>query len=185
MRPLLLIAAPSMQDPFFEKAVVLVWHHDEDGAIGVIVNRPLVGGTTDVQLTIGEVLVLDEGVPEGPLAHQVVNWGGPVETDSGTLVTTVPIDDEEGWRLDAGVNISRSQDVLVRALSAEAKSRLCLGYAGWGPGQLDREIADGSWLFTEPLPDLVFHENADACWERAILTLGIAPEWLLMSPAEA
>lgn len=191
MKPSLLIASPSLTDPFFERSVVLVWHHDEEGALGVVVNRPLAEAAErgvmprSAGITIEDVLVVDDDIDLGEVGKRPVNWGGPVDTDSGTMLTLANITDEEGWRLETGVNITRSQDALVRVLAEDAPIRLCLGYAGWGPGQLDREIAEGSWLFTDPEPALVFNENAEACWKQAIQTLGIQPEWVLMSPIEA
>ncbi|MCA9570351.1 MAG: YqgE/AlgH family protein [Myxococcales bacterium] len=191
MEPQLLIASPQMKDPFFERTVVLVWHHDEDGAIGVVVNRPLSEASAlgvmpeGVGISIGDVLVVEEGQELGEYASHPVNWGGPVDTDSGTLITTAPIEDGEGWVLPTGLAITRSHDALLRVVRDGASLRLCLGYAGWGPGQLDREIAEGSWLFTEARPDLVFGGEAADCWERAIATLGLTPEWVLMSPADA
>ncbi len=180
-----------MKDPFFERTVVLVWHHDEEGAVGVVVNRPLREASAlgvmprGIGSSIGEVLLVGEGQDLGPYADHEVNWGGPVDTDSGTLITTAPIDASEGWTLPSGVSITRSLDALLRIVHSGAPVRLCLGYAGWGPGQLDREIATGSWLFTEAKPELVFDGNSDSCWEKAIGTLGLRPEWVLMSPIEA
>lgn len=191
MQPALLIASPQMKDPFFEKTVVLVWHHDEDGAIGVVINRPLADAAErgvmprSDSARLGDVLILEEDIDLGDYAEQAVNWGGPVDTDSGTLLTTAEVLSEEGWTLETGVGITRSHDALLRLVEEQAPVRLCLGYAGWGPGQLDREIADGSWLYTEPTPDLIFQAEAQACWDNAIQTLGIRPEWVMMSPVEA
>lgn len=191
MEPSLLIASPQLKDPFFERTVVLVWHHDEDGAIGVVVNRTLAEASergvmpADTPESIGEVLVLEEGQELGPYGEHPVNWGGPVDTDSGTMITTSPIEALEGWLLSTGLSITRSHDALLRVIGEGGQIRLCLGYAGWGPGQLDQEIAEGSWLFTDPKPELVFSSDPDSTWEQAIATLGLRPEWVLMSPIEA
>lgn len=191
MEPSLLIASPQMKDPFFERAIVLVWHHDEEGAIGVIVNRTLAEaaqrGLMPVETpgSIGDVLVLEEDQDLGAYADHPVNWGGPVDMDSGTLITTSPIEDLEGWSLPNGLSITRSHDALLRVIATGGTMRLCLGYAGWGPGQLDQEIADGSWLYTDAKPELVFTDRPEDAYDEAFATLGLSPEWVLMSPIEA
>mgnify|MGYP002839300143 CR=1 FL=1 len=189
--PKLLIASPEMADPFFEKTVVLVWHYDEEGAIGVIVNRPLSeararGIMPDAKaINLPDVLVMDDEVDMAPYAENEVAWGGPVDLESGTIVALGEIEEHEGWKLPDGVAVTRSQDALVRLIADRAKLRLCLGYAGWGPGQLDQEIADGGWLFTDVDPRLLFEVQPEECWEAAIASLGIQSSWISMKPIEA
>ncbi|TVQ91976.1 MAG: YqgE/AlgH family protein [Deltaproteobacteria bacterium] len=164
-----------MRDTFFEETVILLWHHDEDGAIGIVVNRPL-------EHPLSEVL-------EGPPVHDYpgawVAWGGPVERSSGTAVLRGEVDDEEGWTLPCRVGITRSEDRLRRAIEEQTELLLCLGYAGWGPGQLDREIEDGSWLYTDVSDQLVFDTPSDKVYERALWTLGLTPSTVLMDPGDA
>lgn len=174
MNPCLLIASPQMRDPFFERTVVLVWHHDADGAIGVVVNRVLDHVLPDV-IDLADV----------DLSHYSDNrvaWGGPVETSSGTVLTRGQIADQEGWSLQCGVAVTRSQDALTRLIESREDLMLCLGYAGWGPGQLDQEIADGGWLFTDAKQDIIFSGEADDRYERALETLGLTPHSLWMKP---
>jgi putative transcriptional regulator len=172
MTATLLIAAPQMRDPFFERTVVLVWHHDGDGAIGVVVNRPL-------QHKLGDVLDLDnEDLSFYRDTH--VAWGGPVENGSGTVVAASSLDDDDGWNLPGGLAVTRSQEVLVKLIRRQGPLLLCLGYAGWGAGQLDKEIKEGGWLFTEPSRDLLFHALAEERYDRALATLGLtaATAWM-------
>lgn len=176
MKPTFLIASPQMGDPLFERTVVLLWHHDEDGAIGVVINRPL-------EHTLPNVLELPERVDLSTYTHTHVGWGGPVENGSGTVVTTVPVPDDEGWNVQ-GIGVSRSMDVLVSLLERREPVLLCLGYAGWGPGQLDQEIVQGGWILTEPDPALIFETPADERYERALATLGLRPEHLWMQPID-
>lgn len=174
--PMLLIASPQMRDPFFEGTVVLLWHHDEEGAIGVVVNRP-------VEHRLSEVLVIDEGMSPVPAGDESpVLWGGPVETSMGTVVTLGHIAEDEGWMLTCGIGVTRSQEALTRLLSQGAPLMLCLGYAGWGPGQLDNEIQAGGWLWTDIDPELVFQSEPEQRYERALASLGLTPNTVWMQP---
>ena len=171
----LLIASPQMKDPFFERTVVLVWHHDEQGAIGVVINRSLPHQLSDV-------LMLQEAADFAPHPDTHVSWGGPVETTSGTVIIRDPVEGPDGWNVAQGISITRSEDVLFRLIREHKQLILCLGYAGWGPGQLDAEVAAGGWLFTDATPDLIFDAPADECYDRALSTLGLTPEMVWMQP---
>lgn len=171
----LLIASPQMKDPFFERTIVLVWHHDANGAIGVVVNRAL-------PHKIPEVLMI-QGLEKMALhPNSRVSWGGPVESGSGTAISRGSVADSEGWQIGGDIAITRSEEVLSRMLSEEKQVILCLGYAGWGPGQLDAEIQAGGWLFTDATSDLVFDINTDDGYEKALQTLGLTPETIWMQP---
>ena len=174
--PVLLIASPGMRDATFERTVVLLWHHDDEGAIGVVVNRP-------VEHKLADVLILDEGmepVPEDDASQ--VRWGGPVDTGMGTVVTLGNVQEDEGWMLNCGIGVTRSQEALGRLLKERAPLLLCLGYAGWGPGQLDREIEAGGWLFTDVDPELVFREPSESVYDKALASLGLTPGTVWMNP---
>ncbi|MCB9663385.1 MAG: YqgE/AlgH family protein [Alphaproteobacteria bacterium] len=174
MKPALLIASPQLKDPHFARAVVLLWHHDEEGAIGVVVNRPL-------DRTLPDVLELPGDIDLSWYADTHVTWGGPVEMGSGTVVTPQAVPDDEGWNVD-GIGVSRSMDVLVSLLEAREPLLLCLGYAGWGPGQLDDELQAGGWLWTDLDPKLVFETPHDQKYDRALATLGLTAAMVWMSP---
>jgi putative transcriptional regulator len=175
MQPCLLIASPQMNDPFFENAVVLLWHHDEDGAIGIVLNRPL-------EHPVSEVL---EGPPVEDYPGATVCWGGPVERGSGTAVVRGEVTQDEGWALTENLGVTRSEDRLRRAIEARTELLLCLGYAGWGAGQLEQEIQDGSWLYTDVSEDLIFDTSSGDLYDRALQTLGLTPSTILMQPIEA
>lgn len=175
MQPTLLIASPQMQDPYFERTLVLVWHYDEDGAIGVVINRTL-------QHSLPDVLELDSDIDLSPYDDVPVAWGGPVESGSGTVVTLAAIKDDEGWNLPNGIGITRSQDALMRLLEEREPIILCLGYAGWGAGQLDKEIELGGWLWTDCDADIVFGVPAEERYDRALATLGLDANAVWMPP---
>lgn len=179
-----------MRDPFFERTLVLVWHHDEDGAIGVVVNRPLSDASErglmprSASNRLVDVLVMDDGVDLSSYEDDEVVWGGPVETDSGTIITGGSLDDDEGWVLPGGIAVTRSHEALIRLVGERASLMLCLGYAGWGPGQLDREITEGGWLFTDPDASLLFRVPPEERWDKAIETLGITRHDVWMQPVD-
>jgi putative transcriptional regulator len=177
VKPSLLIASPQMHDPFFERTVVLLWHHDEGGAIGVVVNKPL-------EQTIEEVLPAPEGVDLAPYRNTPVGWGGPVETGSGTVVSRERMSTEEGWNVDGGLGITRSLDTLLRLIRRQEPILLCLGYAGWGPGQLDHEIQAGGWLWTDCDASLVFEVPAEERYDKALATLGLTRTTVWMQPID-
>jgi putative transcriptional regulator len=178
VKPSLLIASPQLKDPFFERTVVLLWHHDEQGAIGVVINRML-------EHTMSDVLAMPEPVDLSDYEDNAVGWGGPVETTSGTVITRAKLRKDEGWKVAKDIGVTRSQEALVRLVREGADLLLCLGYAGWGPGQLDNEIAQGGWLWTEPSAELVFDAPVDARYDRALATLGLTPTTVWMKPIDA
>ena len=177
LEPTLLIASPQMTDPVFGGTLVLLWHHDEDGAIGVVINRP-------IEQPFSEVLALDE-VELGDYPNGHVSWGGPVNLDTGTIITSTPIEGDEHWAVGNGLFVTRSQEALVVLLEQQAALLLCLGYAGWGPGQLDREIEEGGWLFADVDPKIVLDTNREQIYERALASLGLTPTTVWMQPIDA
>ncbi len=176
LSPGLLIASPQMRDPFFERTVVLLWTHDEArGAMGVVINRFL-------EHLLPDVLDLGEEVDLTDYGETRVAWGGPVEENTGTVLTPRGLPEtHDGWAFP-GIGVSRSPADLVELLQARAPITLCLGYAGWGPGQLDHEIEQGGWLFTDCDPDIVFSTPPEARYDRALASLGLTPTTVWMQP---
>lgn len=177
--PTLLIASPQMRDPFFERTVVLVWHHSADeGAMGVVVNRAL-------EHTLPEVLDLDSELDLSTYAETPVVWGGPVEESSGTVLTPDGLPDaDDGWVLPGGIGVTRSPQALEQILEEGRPLVLCLGYAGWGPGQLDREIEQGGWLFTDCDAEIVFRTPPEERYDVALASLGLTSSTVWMQPID-
>lgn len=177
--PTLLIASPQMRDPFFEGTVVLVWHHSVDeGAMGVVVNRAL-------EHKLSEVLDLEEEVDLSPYETTPVVWGGPMEESTGIVLTPDGLPDaDEGWVLPSGIGVTRSPMALRKLLEERRPLVLCLGYAGWAPGQLDREIEQGGWLFTDCDVDLVFRTPPEERYDKALATLGLTSSMVWMQPID-
>lgn len=183
MPALLLIAAPSLSDTYFHRSVVLVWHHDEDGAMGVVVNRAVDHAVDDL-LDLGESSGLSANL--STYSGQKALWGGPVESTSGTVICREPVEDEEGWTIASDLGVTRSQEILMTLIADLKPLLLCLGYAGWGPGQLDQELAEGAWLWTDCDASLLFDTPVDERYDRALASLGLAAADIgVGAPAEA
>jgi putative transcriptional regulator len=179
LAPTLLLAMPQLRDPNFNKTVVLLCEHGSEGAIGFVVNRP-------TEVRAAEAVVL-----EPPVAGDsgLTLWtGGPVEPQRGFLLLGTDPGEGDSERISDGFHLTASVDVLRRLLEAPAgdadqhRCRLLLGYAGWGPGQLDAELAASAWLTAPPDPELVFATPPEDMWERAIRNLGVDPMALQLGP---
>jgi putative transcriptional regulator len=177
LAPVFLLAMPQMTDPNFQRAVVLLCRHNDEGAFGLIVNRPL--------LTTGTVTVnLD---PPVSTDRELQLWiGGPVDPErSWILVGREPDESEElsGMRIADRLYLSASPDLLLRLLqpSPPPMARLIVGYAGWGPGQLEAELEQSAWLMSDVDRDLIFNTPPEKLWEKAIRRLGADPSALQMS----
>jgi putative transcriptional regulator len=180
LEPRLLIASPQMRDPFFARTVVLLWHHDDDGAIGVVVNRLMEHQLLEVINVESKQGNLDLSKYQGVM----IGWGGPMESASGTVVTRGELLEEEGWILDGDIKVTRSQDALLRLMKEGAEIHLVLGYAGWGPGQLDKEISSGGWLWTDCDATIIFEHAVEARYDVALASLGLTETSVWMQPID-
>ena len=176
--PYLLLAAPILSDPNFEKTVVLMGHHSEEGAVGWIVNRLVEGGAKallpeEVSATIH---------PQTPL-----RIGGPVATPGLIVVHRDAIEGIESIEMAPGLVVSATPAVLPRVFAAApgggpVGGLLVFGYSGWGPGQLEHEMEEGSWLVLPYDPSFAFASDVADLWERALAELGVRPERVSTPP---
>jgi putative transcriptional regulator len=172
----LLVAMPQLQDPNFRRAVVLLVEHDENGTFGLVLNRP-----TDISVaSLCSSLDVDwAGEP-----NLEIQWGGPVQPNTGWVVFNENLalsGDEEGVaQLDDGVFFAGSLDVL-KAIARTPPSDVIffLGYAGWGPGQLENELATGAWLVAPMSVETVFDVDHDDMWLHVVRGLGVDPATLV------
>ena len=175
-----LIAMPGMGDTRFDRSVIYMLAHDNDGAMGFTVNRPTDG------LTLGEIASnLPASVSETGLRHLPVFVGGPVQPESGFVLHSVePTGDDLN---QPQVAVTQSLDILVQAANGKGPEymRLGLGYAGWGPGQLENEIQENAWLIIEADVKDVFDANVEGLYKRLIGKLGIDLAMLSQSGGEA
>ena len=170
----LLIAMPGMQDPRFEHSVIFVCAHNGNGAMGLIVNKPF-----DAITFFG--LLEQLGVSKKGGNNSIdVQLGGPVDASRGFVLHSQDYICEGSMVVDDDVALTATLDIL-RAIADGHGPRRCLlalGYAGWGPGQLDTEILNNGWLNVQSDEDLVFGEDLDFKWAQAMSKIGIDPRML-------
>ncbi len=167
----LLIAMPAMQDPRFAQSVIYVCAHTADGAMGLVINRPLARPSFDELLRQLEIAPV-------PPARRIRLWaGGPVDGGRGFVLHTADWTGEGSLRVNEALALTASLDVL-KAIAEGGGPReglLALGYAGWGPGQLDVEMQQNAWLSVPADEALVFAAEHDSKWRRALACLHIDP----------
>lgn len=165
----LLIAMPAMADPRFSQSLIYLCAHTPEGAMGLVVNRPVVKPTF-------EELLKQLNVAPHPPARQVRLYaGGPVENARGFVLHTGDWTGEGSLRVNEDLALTASLDVL-QVIAGGGGPRACilaLGYAGWGPGQLDREIQENAWLSGPADETLLFDADHDTKWRRAFARLNV------------
>ena len=176
--PGFLVAAPSLTCPFFNHAVVLLIDHGAEGSFGIVVNKTAQVRFRDV---LGDLRVpIDEPNPPDLPVHV----GGPVSPDTGWLVFDAEeMEPPEGQalRIGSSLGLTSSLEVLERIARGKGPSRviMSLGYSGWGPGQLESEMKEGSWIPTDLDASIVFEVPLEERWEQALKAAGIEPAWLM------
>lgn len=186
----LLIAMPNMTDPRFEKSVVFLVSHDEKHAMGVVVNKPL------VEIELGDLLEQLSIDPREGAGGESVFYGGPVQTDRGLVIHSLDYRSPQTIAIEPHFGVTASRDVLVdiggrdRRMEPPERYLLAIGHAGWGPGQLESEIAVNAWCHSEASPDLVFGGEGADLWRRALESLGVttamfSAEWSNARPNDA
>lgn len=169
---MLLLAMPLMGDPRFERAVILLCAYSEKGAMGLIVNKT----SSDVRMS--DVLDQLEITPSEKAASMPVHFGGPVETGRGFVLHS---DDYESslhtLRVPGGFGMTATLDILEDLAQDRGPQRalMLLGYAGWGPGQLENEIAQNGWLTADATAKLIFETPTKKKWSKVLESLGVDP----------
>ena len=175
-----LVAAPSMPDERFQKSVVYLCKHDDDGALGIIVNNKV------EDLPLAQVYKqLGIEVPNAS-AERPVLFGGPVETSRGLVLHSADYRREETLIIDGEMALTASLEILKDMAGGKGPQHawLALGHSGWAPGQLDREMQDNAWLVVDGDPALVFDPDFPAKWQRALDRLGKASSGGTLDPAK-
>lgn len=166
----LLVAMPQMLDHRFARSVVyLCAHSEEGGAMGLVINK-LLGS-----LTMAELYAQLDLEPEDSLEGRPVHFGGPVETGRGFVLHTTDYREDGTLVIADNLAVTATLDIL-RAIGCGAgphKNLLALGYAGWGPGQLDAEIQANGWLSVAADAEFIFDPDLDGKWRRALARLGV------------
>jgi putative transcriptional regulator len=170
----ILIAMPAMQDPRFIQSVIFICAHNPDGAMGVVLNRPIKApGFADLlqQLNVE---------PTPPQRLLPVGNGGPVDDKRGFVLHSPDWVGEGSLEIDGAHVLSANLDILraVAAGGGPARARLVLGYAGWGAGQLDEEMKQNSWLNVPADESIIYDTEYNSKWQRALAKLRIDPAQL-------
>ncbi len=164
-----LIAMPQLADPNFFHTVTYVCEHNDEGALGIVVNRPL-------ELKLAEILghleieLADETAGSAP-----VYYGGPVQQERGFVIHGPPGEWEASMAVNDRIAISTSSDILAAIAAGRGPDRwlVALGYAGWGAGQLERELAENAWLSGPADETILFDLEPERRWEAAAAALGV------------
>lgn len=170
----LLVAMPQMRDSRFERAVIYLCAHNKDGALGLIVNKPF------KRLSFEDLLEQLE-IESSSKAQQIrVLAGGPVEEGRGFVLHSDDYLREDSLKVEGGFALTATIEILKAIAQGEGphRSLLALGYSGWGPGQLEREITDNGWLNVPADPKIVFDADLASKWERALAVLKLTPSTL-------
>jgi putative transcriptional regulator len=174
----LLIAMPAMGDPRFHRAVIFLCAHDENGAMGLVINHKLAGVQFSELLEQLKV-TSDIEVDMKNLSIAVMS-GGPVEGSRGFMLHSGEFRQKDTVTIDNVYGITGTIEALKEVATGKGPERLLfiLGYAGWGEGQLDTEIQENAWLVADPDPEIIFEALPEDKWERAVQKLGVNPAML-------
>jgi putative transcriptional regulator len=166
-----LIAMPQMADSYFANTVTYLWKHSDDGALGIVINKPLRACVTD----IFEELEIEYNIEEGHFRGQQVLAGGPVERDKGFIIHDAGEAWESSISVTTDISICTSKSILEDIASGNGPENylIALGCAGWAAGQLEQEISANAWLTVPASTDLIFSRDFDEKAQKAAAILGV------------
>ena len=174
----LLIASPTLRDPNFARTVVLLCEHTDTGSMGLVVNRPTTTSVADVL----------RGVSQLPPAEEILYRGGPVQQDILLVLHKLDVIVPGAQPVAAGMALGGDMQALVDVLAGTRgpsdRIRVYAGYAGWGEGQLEMEMATGSWFICPATAEIVFDLDPEEAWNAAIRGLGPDYEHLVTMPLD-
>ncbi|WP_434778234.1 YqgE/AlgH family protein [Neisseria sp. Ec49-e6-T10] len=183
MQPLVnhfLIAMPDMQDPFFQEGVVYLCEHNEEGAMGFLVNKPS-------SIFFGQLF--DQVRERIPKKHDddIVFFGGPVQSDRGFLLHAPVGQWQSSLVIDSDIAITTSKDILTGIAKDNGPEDLlvALGYSAWDKGQLEDELARNDWLTVPASKEVIFHTPPKERYQKALSLLGITPDMLVSKAGHA
>jgi putative transcriptional regulator len=166
-----LIAMPQMLDSYFANTVTYLWKHNEQGALGIVINKPLQACISD----IFDELEIDCAVAEGPFREQHVLAGGPVERDKGFIIHDAGENWESSVSVTPEISVCTSKTILQDIAKGTGPDNylVALGCAGWEAGQLEREISENAWLTAPASSELIFSSDYEGKAHEAAAALGI------------
>ena len=168
LAPGLLVSMPNLNDPYFQKSVILLCEYTKENAFGVVINRPS-------HIQVNELLTGEEGMDHVSSMSFLV--GGPVQPEFLWGVHTPDFVGESTTKVDQTVDMSSVQEILMGLAEGLGPKRyhLGFGYAGWGPGQLDRELTEGAWWLAPLDTELILGMPYSKRWESVLQNIGIDP----------
>ncbi len=177
----LLVAMPFMGDNRFDHAVIYVCGHDEYGAIGLVINKPL------NSLTFSDLLSQLDITPCPTTRPVQMLTGGPVEVSRGFVLHSVDYQSDSTVRVGENYSITATLDILRTLAVGHGPSKfiLTLGYAGWRSGQLEQEIQDNLWMIVGPTDEIIFRAPVEFRWRASMLSLGVDPSTLSLDYGRA
>ena len=170
--PAFLISVPQLLDPNFYHSVVLLVDHNENGAMGLTINHPTEQSIQSLYEQMGRLWPGEE--------EPVLMRGGPVQPEHAWIIHGSQCDSGMQHRVTDDVYMNTSLDALDELATNGRPFRFFVGYAGWGPGQLDREIQEGAWILSEVDSALIFDTPVETVWEASLRNMGIDPAMLVM-----
>ncbi|MEI2297733.1 YqgE/AlgH family protein [Ensifer sp. MJa1] len=182
-----LIAMPGMFDANFARTVIFICAHSDDGAMGFVLNRPQQLTFPDVLLHL-DILDEDEAIRLPPITRDFqIQAGGPVETGRGFVLHSDDYLSDSSIPVSDDICLTATLDI-VRAISrgeGPVRATMMLGYAGWGPGQLEAEIAQNGWLTSPAREELIFDKSLDDKYDRALALMGVSAAMLSVDAGHA
>lgn len=167
----LLVAMPTIGDPRFERTVIYMCAHSyEKGAMGIVVNKPVDG--VEFKSLLEQLKITDISVDDLP-----VQYGGPVEKTRGFVLHSAEYKPDGTSRVSEEISLTATLDILrdIAAGKGPQQRILTLGYAGWSPGQLEKEIKENGWLIADGDAAIVFEQSLEAKWDQALASMGVNP----------
>ncbi len=175
--PGFLVAVPQLEDPNFKQSVVLLLQQSDEGALGIVINR-------ETSLLLMD-LCRDHDIPYAGDPGKRVRQGGPVQPEQGMVVFGDEYTDPEGRRVASGLQVSASTGTLTRLCNQPGGRYHCYsGYAGWAPGQLEREITEGSWIVIPVDDKVILDATPDEMWVKVLRDNGIDPAAIVPGSTE-
>ena len=169
-----LVASPSMTDPRFYKSVIYMITHKNEGAMGIVINQPI------VKTKINNIINNEELQDSSSIDNIPITYGGPVDTKKGFILHTSEFKDETTIKVDAEISLTSNINILKSIVKGQGpkKSLFALGYAGWFAGQLEKELTNDGWLIAPGNSSLIFECKTERKWSQAIKSIGINPDFL-------
>jgi putative transcriptional regulator len=170
-----LIAMPGIGDQRFHRSVIFICAHSDEGAMGLIINKPSDGLNFSDLLSQLKIDVDGDANPGRP-----IKIGGPVESSRGFVLHSTDYGEDGALEIEGGYRLTGTVDILrdIAEGNGPSKHMIALGYTGWAPGQLEQELQQNGWLACDAASGIIFAEDDDAKWVQALSTLGISPELL-------